>query len=165
MCICVPRSILHRHQRKSLVMQHGRVPVTKKMPSGVGNTDSLCRGLERFKRLVGVNRTRSEAVQEQPVILTRASGPPPKLGQPLHILVCQENRTTTTVRFGRVELLSVYGLYHPKAIAVPVCHTPAMGKQLAYASAADTNQPHHCTVGFREFVKQTRQLFVVRKHR
>ena len=98
--ICVPQSILRRLHRNSLVMQHGRVPVTKKMPSDVGNADSLCRGLERSKHLVGVNRTRSEAVQERPVILTRAPGLPPKLGQPLHILVCQENRTTTTVRFG-----------------------------------------------------------------
>ena len=82
----LPQSVLRRLQRNS-------------------HTNSLCRGLERFKRLVGVNRTRSEAVQEQPVILIRAQGPPPKLGQPFHILVCQENRTTTTVRFGRVELL------------------------------------------------------------
>ena len=85
------------------------------MPSEVGNADCLCRGLELFERLVGVNRTSSEAVQEQPVIFTRAPDPPPKLGQPLHILVCQENRTTTTVRFGRVEPVSVYGLYHLKA--------------------------------------------------
>jgi hypothetical protein len=113
---------------------------------------------------VGVNRTRSEAVQEQPVILTRAPGMPPKLDQPFHILVFQENQTTTTVRFERVELLSVYGLYYPKAIAVPVCRAPAKGKQLVYTNAADTNQPYHCTVGFREFVKQTRQLFVAPKH-
>ena len=53
------------------------------------------------------------------------------------------------------------GLYHPKAGAVPVYRAPAKGKQLAYANAADTNQPHHCTVGFREFVKQTRQLALV----
>src|SRR5580700_4784429 len=54
--------------------------------------------------------------------------------------------------------LGLYGLFHPKAIAVPVYRAPAKGKQLAYANAADTNQPHHCTVGFREFVKQTRQF-------
>jgi hypothetical protein len=91
-------------------------------------------------------------------------GPPAKLGQPLHILVCQENRTTTTVRFGRVELPSIHRLYHPKAIAVPVYRAPVKGKQLACANAADTNQPHHCTVGFREFVKQKRRLFVARKN-
>jgi hypothetical protein len=149
------QSILRRLHPNSLVMQHG-LPMTKKMPSDVANADSLCRGLERFKRLVGVNRTRSEAVQEQPVILTRAPGPPPKLDQPLPILVCQENRTMTTVRFGRIEPAWVYGLYHPKACAVPVYRAPAKGKQLAYANAADTNQPLHCTVRFREFVKQTR---------
>jgi Zn-dependent M28 family amino/carboxypeptidase len=114
---------------------------------------TLCRGLERFKRLVGMNRTRSKAVHEQPVILTRAPGPPPKLGQPLHILVCQEIGRRLRCVLG-VEPASVYGLYHPKASAVPVYRAPAKGKQLAYANAADTNQPHHCTVGFREFVKR-----------
>jgi hypothetical protein len=37
------------------------MPVTKKMPSEVGNADCLCRGLELFERLVGVNRTSSDA--------------------------------------------------------------------------------------------------------
>jgi hypothetical protein len=60
--------------------------------------------------------------------------------------------------------LGLYGLFHPKAIAVPVYRAPAKGKQLAYANASDTNQPHHCTVGFREFVKQARQLFFAPKH-
>ena len=62
------------------------------------------------------------------------------------------------MRFGRVELLPIYGLYHPKACAVPVYRAPAKGKQFAYTNAADTNQPHHCTVRFGEFVKQTVQL-------
>jgi hypothetical protein len=69
------------------------------------------------------------------------------------------------VRFGRVELLPIYGLYHPKACAVPVYRAPAKGKQFAYTNAADTNHPHYCTVRFGEFVKQTLQLLVTRKQR
>jgi hypothetical protein len=59
MRICVSQSIPRRLQPNSLVMQHDRLPVTKKVPSDVENADFLCRGLERFKRLVGVNQTRS----------------------------------------------------------------------------------------------------------
>ena len=88
-----PPSELPRHAARSCASDEEDAKRRRK-------ANSLCRGLERFKRLLGVNRTRSEAVQEQPVMLTRAPGLPPKLGQPLHILVCQENRTTTTVRFG-----------------------------------------------------------------
>src|SRR5437016_3958361 len=109
MGISVSESILRRLHRNSLVMQHCRMPVTKKMPGDVGNADCLCRGLELFERLVGVNRTSPAFVQKQPVIVARRRSPPPKLGQPLHILVCKKNRTTATVRFGRVELLSIYG--------------------------------------------------------
>ena len=149
----LPSSELPRHAGRSRASD-------EEDASDVGNAESLCRGPERSQRFAGVIQTRSEAVQEQPVILTRAPGPPPKLGQPPHILVCLENRTTTTVRLV-VEPASVYGLYHLKACAVPVYRAPAKGKQFAYANAADTNQPHHCTVGFREFVKQTRQLALV----
>jgi hypothetical protein len=65
LCAHLPaQSILRHLHRNSLVMQHGRVPATRKLASDVGNADSLCCGLECFKRLVGVNWTRSEAVQE-----------------------------------------------------------------------------------------------------
>ena len=118
----------------------------------VGNADSL----PRNGAFHAPSRRESDPFRSGSRTASHPPGPPAKLGQPLHILVCQENRTTTTVRFGRVDRL-----YHPKACEVPVYRAPAKGKQLGYANAADTNRPHHCTVGFREFVKQTRPLALV----
>ena len=67
--------------------------------------------------------------------------------------------------FGRIELLSIYSLYHPEEFPDPVYRAPAKGKQLPYANPADANQPHHCTVGFTEFVKATLELLVARQRR
>src|SRR5438094_9773325 len=117
MGISVSESILRRLHRNSLIMQHCRMPVTKKMPGDVGNADCLCRGRELFERRVGVNRTSPAFVQKQPVIVARRRSPPPKLGQPLRILVCKKNRTMATVRFARGEVLSIWGLVLPKVAA------------------------------------------------
>jgi hypothetical protein len=139
-----------------IVMRHGRVPMTKKMPSDVGNANSLCHGLERFKRLVGVNRTRSEAVQEP------ASHPHPRARS------AAETRSAASYPRLPGESDDDYGAFWasrpplpPKSMCGPVYCAPAKGKQLAYANAANTNQPHHCTAGFGEFVKPTRQLALV----
>lgn len=149
----LPSSELPRHAGRSRASD-------EEDASDVGNADSLCRGPERSQRFAGVIQTRSEAVQEQPVILTRA--PSPRRNSVSRFI------SSSAWRIGRrlrcvlvIEPASVYGLYHLKACAVPVYRAPAKGKQFAYANAADTNQPHHCTVGFREFVKQTRQLALV----
>jgi hypothetical protein len=121
-----PSAELPRHAARSCASD-------EEGPSDVENADFLCCGLERFKRLVCVNRTRSEAVQELPVILTRAPGPPAKLGQPSapsYPRLPGESDDDYGA-FWASRLNSIYGLYHPKAIAVPVYRAPAKGKQLA----------------------------------